>query len=230
MTRTLAAYYGLAKPRMVYANLLVAAAAFAYGSHAGFEWALCARMLAGLGAVMAGGCALNNYFDRHIDARMARTRGRGALLEATGPRHAALYGAALAALGFACLWSVNPYALGAAAAGFVAYVLVYTPMKPKSAWALFAGAAAGAMPPVVGYAAAAGAIDAAAWLLFAFLFVWQLPHFIAISIYRGGEYADAGVPMFLKGPHSEPARRRARLAFWASLVVLLGWCAALVLI
>jgi protoheme IX farnesyltransferase len=225
----LGAYYNLAKPRMVYANLVVAAAAFVYGSPGALNWPAFGYMALGLGLVMAGGCVFNNYQDRAIDARMARTKNRGSLLARVGLRNAALYGCVLAAAGFACLWATNAYALAAAAAGFVLYAGLYTPLKPQSAWALFVGAAAGATPPLVGYAAGAGTLDAAAWLLFAFLFIWQLPHFVAISIYRGEEYAAAGVPMFWQGPFSARQKYWARLVFYLSLVVLLAWCVALML-
>lgn len=230
MTSALAAraYYELGKPRMVYANVLVAAAAFIYGSGGVIDWGLAAVALVGLGCVIASGCALNNICDREMDAKMERTRHRGDYLKIVGARNTFIYGSVLAVIGFTCLWFVNIYALFAAAIGWVAYVLLYTPLKPRSPHALFVGAVAGAMPPVVGYAAAAGTLDAAALALFAFLFVWQLPHFVAISIYRGEEYAAAGVPMFFKGPHTAQQKKLARGVFFGSLVVLLAWCALLV--
>ena len=89
-------------------------------------------------------------------------------------------------------------------------------------------ASPGAVPPVVGYAAVAGALDLTALALFAFLFVWQLPHFIAISIYRGEEYAEANVPMYFIGPHTAGQKRLARAVFLGSLVVLLAWSVLLV--
>ncbi len=230
MTSALAAraYYELTKPRMVYANVAVAAAAFIYGSGGAIDWGLAAVALAGLGCVIASGCALNNYYDREMDAKMERTRMR-ALAAGLMPKHHALVaGALLLVAGLALLGLTTPAALAAAVVGWVSYVLLYTPVKHRSPHALFVGAVAGATPPVVGYAAATGTLDTTALALFIFLFVWQLPHFVAISIYRGEEYAVAGVPMFFKGPHSPRQKRAARGVFHGSLIVLLAWCALLV--
>lgn len=224
------AYYELAKPRMVYANVLVAAAALYYASHGMPDMRMLVVGLAGLGAVIASGCVFNNYYDRGIDAAMERTRHRGKYLEIVGPHNTSIYGSVLAVVGFACLWSVNMYALFAAALGWGAYVLLYTPLKHRSPHALFVGAVAGATPPVVGYAAAHGSLDAVALLLFVLMFVWQLPHFVAISIYRGEEYKAAGVPMYMRGPFSAAQKHRARAVFRASLIVLLLGCATLVVL
>lgn len=222
-------YYDLAKPRMVYANVLVAAAAFVYGSAGYIDWQTLVPMLTGLGCVIASACTFNNYMDQEMDAKMERTRCR-ALPSGTLPgRHALIMGALLLAAGLALLYMTTAAALLAALAGWVAYVALYTPLKPRTPHALFAGALAGAVPPVVGYAAVAGTLDTTALVLFLFLFFWQLPHFVAISVYRGEEYAAAGVPMYFKGPHTAKQKKGARAVFFASLVVLLVWCALLVI-
>jgi len=230
MTNALAfsAYYELAKPRMVYANVVVAAAAFYYASHGSIEWLTLAATLAGLGLVIASGCVFNNYYDRDIDAAMERTKCR-AMPTGSVPRgNALVWGTVLLSIGMALLGFVNMQALLVAVVGWVVYVLLYTPLKHRSPSALFVGAVAGATPPVVGYAAAYGALDMVALYLFVLLFVWQLPHFIAISIYRGEEYASAGVPMYIRGPFSAGQKKLARRVFHASLVVLLSGCATLV--
>ena len=225
---TLRTYYELAKPRMVYANVLVAAAAFIYASHGAANWTLGVLALAGLGLVIASACTFNNYFDREMDAKMERTRCR-ALPSGTLPeRHALMLGAGLLGAGIALLYMTTLAAFLVALAGWVTYVLLYTPLKPRSPHALFVGALAGAVPPVVGYAAVAGTLDTTALALFLFLFLWQLPHFVAISIYRGEEYAQAGVPMYFRGPHTAGQKKGARRVFLASLVVLLVWCVLLV--
>ena len=96
------------------------------------------------------------------------------------------------------------------------------------AGAAVVGAVAGAVPPVVGYVAVTNTLDLTAFWLFAFLFLWQIPHFIAIAVYRYSDYVAAGIPIFVKKPPTERARRLARLSFYISLVVLLTWCAILI--
>lgn len=237
---TFRTYYELAKPRMVYANVLVAAAAFVYASnhtnqvgvtasHGAPSWALGALAVAGLGLVIASACTFNNYMDREMDAKMERTKCRALPSGILPGSHALAMGSLLLAAGLALLYATTVAALLVALAGWVVYVALYTPLKPRSPAALFVGAVAGATPPVVGYAAVTGVLDVTALTLFAFLFVWQLPHFVAISIYRGEEYAAAGVPMYIKGPHSAKQKKLARAVFLGSLVILLAWCVLLVL-
>jgi protoheme IX farnesyltransferase len=229
-TLTFRTYYELAKPRMVYANVLVAAAAFIYASHGAADWMLGAAAIAGLGCVIASACTFNNYLDRGMDAKMERTKCRALPSGLLPGSHALAMGSLLLVAGLALLSMTTAAAFLVALAGWVVYVLMYTPLKPRSPHALFVGAVAGAVPPVVGYAAVTGTLDATALALFIFLFVWQLPHFVAISIYRGEEYAAADVPMFFKGPHTAAQKKVARTIFFASLVVLLAWCALLVVL
>lgn len=224
----IAAYFSLTKPRMVLGNVIVAAAAFIFGSPATIDWEAFALMAAGLSLVIGAGCVLNNYYDRNIDARMERTKGRVLAMGRIDAYHALAFGAALLVLGAVLLAQINQPALWTALFAAAAYVLAYTPMKHKSGYALYVGAIAGAMPPVIGYVAATGALDWTAGALFALLYLWQLPHFMAIAIYRFDEYAAAGVPLLVRGPHSAAARKRARLAFYASLVILLLFCVGLI--
>lgn len=225
---TVGAYYQLAKPRMVYGNIFVAAAAFAYASQ-GFDWALFAWMLGGLACVIASACVFNNVYDRNIDAHMERTKNRALVRGDVSVQGALVFGRVLLAVGLAVLFLfTNVVALAAAFAGFVAYVFLYTPLKHVSPYALYVGAVAGATPPLVGYAAAAGMLDYQALLLFVFLFVWQVPHFLAIAVYRHDEYAAAEVPLFMRGPYTVRQKSFARKIFHLSLVVLLLWCVWLV--
>ncbi|MDE2071670.1 MAG: protoheme IX farnesyltransferase [Patescibacteria group bacterium] len=222
-------YLSLIKPRMVLGNLLIAAAAFLLASPT-IYWQQLEVMLAGLGLVIAGGCALNNWYDRAIDSKMARTATRVLPAGRIAPRRALVFGVLLVVIGFAILWFTNPYALGAAVAGAAFYLLFYTPLKHHSGISLFVGAVAGATPPLVGYAAAAGHFDTLAWILFGGVYLWQLPHFIAISLYRFDEYAAAGVPLLVTGaPHSAAGRTAARATFFASLIVLMGASLAVII-
>ena len=222
-------YFDLTKPRMVCMNVLVAAAAFVFGSSGATNWPMLGAMVAGLALVVASACVFNNYADRFIDARMERTKERALAAGRIKPKSALLFGFVLIVGGTFLLLLVHPLALFAALFGFAVYVFVYTPLKPKTGYALYAGAVAGAMPPMVGYAAAAGVFDLYALGLFLFLFVWQIPHFLAIAKYRYDEYGAAGVPLLVGRPRDEKERRRARDIFYASLVLLLLMCFFLIL-
>lgn len=225
--KTIKRYYGLAKPGIIYGNILVAAAAFAFGSQGGIEWEKFFLMLAGLACVIGGSCVLNNIADRRLDAKMTRTAGRALAAGLISPRRAALYAGVLLGFGVTLLWATNIFALAAALAGAVVYVCMYTPLKPRSSLALYVGAVAGATPPVVGYAAAAGRLDWYAAALFAVLYLWQVPHFLAIARYRFSEYAAAGIPLAVREPRTDKEKKNARMAFFGSLVVLLAFCGML---
>ena len=222
-------YFQLTKPRMVMMNVLVAAAAFVFASHGNINWGSFFAMVAGLSCVVASACVFNNHADRFMDTHMERTKARALAAGRIKPLHALLFGFLLLLCGVLLLGAVSLLALGAALVGFLVYVCVYTPMKPNTGYALYTGAVAGAMPPVVGYTAAAGVLDIYAFAFFLVLFFWQIPHFLAIARYRFDEYSAAGVPLLVKRPRDERERRRARLVFHLSLVVLLVFCAALIL-
>ncbi len=190
-------YYELMKPGLVYGNLVPMVAGFALGSQWRFDFALLGSAAIGLALVMASGCVFNNYFDRDLDARMERTKARALVMGRISGWPALAYGAALGLAGFAVLGVfTNPAAFTAAGAGFFFYIFVYTLwLKRRTAHAALVGSIAGAAPPVVGYAAAAHRIDAAALVLFFMLALWQMPHFYAIGIRRLNEYAAAGIPI-----------------------------------
>src|SRR6185369_13451679 len=203
----LKSYYHLTKPGIIYGNIIVAAAAFVYACHktgeGTLDWSLGLWMLLGLSCVIASACVFNNYQDRHLDALMERTKRRALVNGIISNRNALIFGAVLLAVGLkVLLLFTNVLAFEVALAGFAVYVFMYSPLKPLTPYALFVGAVAGATPPVVGYVSVTGSLDLTAWLLFIFLFVWQLPHFLAIAVYRNDEYASARVPMFMKGPYT----------------------------
>jgi protoheme IX farnesyltransferase len=223
-------YYNLTKPGIIYGNALVAAAAFIFGSHTGINWMLFALTIVGLSFVIGGSCVFNNYYDRDIDARMERTKKRAFAAGKVTPMHALIFGFVLLLGGIALLSFTSVLALGAALVGFIVYVFLYTPIKHRSGYAVYVGAIAGATPPVVGYAAATNMLDMYALAFFAFLFLWQLPHFFAIARYRYKEYQAAGIPLLVKEPQSEKESKQARKIFLASLIILLLWCLVLVLL
>lgn len=204
----LSAYYRLAKPGIVYGNLLPAVAAFLYASRFSFHpLALCALVL-GLGAIIAAACVFNNYFDRGIDRAMARTRARPLAAGTIGTRAALGYGSALLGSGCAVLAPLGAMPLALALFGFVTYAFVYTFSKPKTHWATVIGSVPGSVPVTVGYAAASGGIDGTALLLFFILVLWQMPHFYAIALYRLEEYAAAGIPVLPLKRGARPTKRR----------------------
>ncbi len=215
---------------MVAMNVLMAAAAFVFASDGAVDLQKFGIMVAGLIGVVASACVFNNYHDRSMDARMERTAGRALAAGVVKPIHAIMFASVLLLAGVALLLLVHPLALGAALAGFVVYVFVYTPLKPKTGYALYAGAIAGAMPPVVGYAAAAGELDYYALALFLILFLWQIPHFMAIARFRFDEYSAAGVPLLVSRPRDEKERKQARMIFYWSLIFLVAFLFVLTLI
>jgi len=150
------------------------------------------------GYLSAGGAgAVNHYYDRDIDARMRRTALRPIPSGRVSPRAALIYGCSLAAASFVLMWlTLNLLAASLALAGFVGYVGVYTIwLKRRSPQNIVIGGAAGAIPPLVGWAATRGSVSWTAIYLFAIVFYWTPPHFWALSLLMKDEYAKAGVPM-----------------------------------
>jgi heme o synthase len=150
------------------------------------------------GYLSAGGAgAVNHYYDRDIDARMARTADRPVPSGRVSPRAALIYGIVLAALSFALMSeTINVLSASLAFAGFAGYVGVYTIwLKRRSTQNIVIGGAAGAMPPLVAWAATRGSLSWTAVYLFAIVFYWTPPHFWALSLLMKDEYAEVGIPM-----------------------------------
>ncbi|MDO8517818.1 MAG: heme o synthase [bacterium] len=223
-------YYGLVKPGIVWGNALPAAAAFLFASQGRVDWILLVVMLLGLSCIIASAATLNNYLDRDIDATMERTHNRALVVGSIAPKRALFFGFVLLACGILVLGTTNMLALGTALFGFVVYVFWYTPLKRHSKHALWVGALAGATPPVVGYVAVTNTLDSTAVALFIFLCLWQLPHFLAIAVYRYDEYKAANIPLFIKKSPTQSQKQLARRVFFGSLVVLVLFCTVLVLI
>ncbi len=199
---SLADYVALTKPRVVLMIVLVTAAGFVIGSPGrsldlrDLDFTLLAATLLGTALVAGGTLALNQYLEMDLDGLMQRTRrrplpgGRMVPLEALG------FGAMLASAGLLCLaFAVRPLAALVTAATLVLYLFAYTPLKRLSAICTVVGAFPGALPPVTGYVAAGGGIDAGAAALFAILFFWQLPHSLAIAQLYRDDYARADIRM-----------------------------------
>ena len=149
--------------------------------------------LVGTVLIVAAANALNMYLERDIDGRMERTRRRPLVEGRLSPEAAIAFGAVLACAAVPLLLvGANPLTALLGVIAFASYVWAYTPLKRVSGAALFVGAVPGAMPPLMGWTTATGRLDGPGLALFAILFVWQLPHFLAIALYREQDYARAG--------------------------------------
>jgi protoheme IX farnesyltransferase len=181
------------------------------------------------GYLSAGGAgAVNHWFDRDIDARMARTADRPVASGRVAPTAALTFGVALAALSFVQLsLTVNVLAASLALSGFLGYVFVYTVwLKRRTPQNIVIGGAAGAVPPLVGWAAVTGGLDGTALYLFAIVFFWTPPHFWALSLLMKGEYERVGVPMLpvVRG-EAETRRQIVLYTFLLYAVSQLPFCA-----
>lgn len=189
-------YLSLTKPRIIFGNVVTLAAGFALASKVHINYWLLLATLVGLSFVIASGCVFNNILDRDIDAKMERTKNRALVTGLVSARRATIYGTCLGLFGFLVLARyTNLLATGIALVGFLVYVGLYSPLKRRSTFAVLVGSIAGAVPPLVGYATASGRVNAAAFILFLILSLWQMPHFFAISLYRADEYAAASIPV-----------------------------------
>jgi protoheme IX farnesyltransferase len=152
--------------------------------------------LAGTGLVAAGASVLNQVMERDTDALMLRTRARPLPAGRIGPAPARAFGSLLTLSGLAILLGLcGALAAAVAFATWATYLFAYTPLKRRTPLATLVGAVPGALPPVIGWAAARGRLEPEAFVLFAILFLWQVPHFLAIAWLYRDDYARAGLPM-----------------------------------
>jgi protoheme IX farnesyltransferase len=191
----LSAYLELTKPRIVLMVLLTTGVGFWLAARlAGHPLALAATLL-GTGLVAGGASAWNQVIERARDARMRRTSRRPLPLGDVSPRAAGFFGTAITALGLAILAFVHPLAALVAFLTFMLYIAVYTPLKLVTTLNTAIGAVPGALPPVIGWAAATGRIGLESWTLFLIVFLWQFPHFLAIAWLHREDYARGGYRM-----------------------------------
>ena len=214
-------YVTLAKPRL---NMLVVAstlAGYVMGGGAMSDVVRVLLMLAGTALVAGGASAFNQVIERRTDALMRRTQQRPMADGRLGPADALLYASVLSLAGLAILAvGVNPLSAWVAFATLVSYAAIYTPLKLKTSFATVIGSVPGALPPVIGWAAATNNLSRGAWVLFGILFLWQLPHFLAIAWMYRDDYARAGFPML---PVIEPDGRstaRQSVLYAAALLPL----------
>ncbi len=188
--------FALAKPRLALLVLCTAAGGMWLApGHRDTVGAI--ALLLGTSLVVGAANALNNFLERDIDGRMRRTRDRPLPAGRIEPWVAVAVGLGLPSIALPALaLYTNALTATLAAAALFTYVVIYTPMKQRSSLALFVGAIPGAMPPLMGWTAATGRFDAGGLTLFALLFFWQLPHFLAISLYLREDYARGGLKVF----------------------------------
>lgn len=197
-------YYSLVKPGIIRGNLITATAGFLLASKTDIDARLLLATLAGTALIIASGCVFNNYMDRSIDKKMARTKKRALVQGIISGRNAIAYAIVLGVLGLSVLAVlVNVLTAVIGLLGLFFYVIVYGYWKRRSTLGTVVGSISGAVPPVAGYTAVTSQLDAAALILFLILVCWQMPHFYSIAIYRRKDYATAGLPVLpvKKGMH-----------------------------
>lgn len=194
----LSSYISITKPGIVGLTLVAALTGIYFGNHGVMpHWDLIFWTFLTLGLATAGSCMLNNVYDRDIDRIMKRTSKRAMALNIIPVNHALAVGLLLSVGSLALMaYVVNPLTAIVTAVGVVGYVVVYTMMtKRTTPWANQLGGIAGAVPPMVGYAAVTNELGAAAWILFAIMVVWQQPHALALALKYREDYARANVPV-----------------------------------
>ena len=189
-------YISLTKPDVSFLVVITTLAGYALGTAGPLDWLRMAHTVLATTLVAAGTSALNHYIERDLDARMRRTAARPLPSSVLPPREALWFGLALVGIGVIdLLLATNALAALLAVGTSVTYLGVYTPLKVRTTWATAVGAIPGAVPPLIGWAAARGSLDAGAWVLFGILFLWQFPHFLAIAWMYREDYARAGIRM-----------------------------------
>jgi len=187
-------YFALVKPRVLTMVLVATLTGFYLGSPGPLDLRLALALMIGTAMAAGGTFSLNQYMERDVDARMERTRGRPLPAGNLHPAEALWFGAAITAAGLTYLYlTVNGAAAAVTGATALIYLAAYTPLKRLSSLCTVVGAIPGALPPVAGWAAIRGSIDAPAWVLFAIMYLWQLPHTLAIAQLYREDYTAAGI-------------------------------------
>ena len=201
----------LSKPRITQLVVLTAAAGYFLGSHGPFRLGTFLATLLGTALVAAGTNAMNMIRERDIDARMRRTRSRPLPAGRVSPRTAVVFAVTSAVLGLVVLvWWVNLLTAGLAALTLASYVWAYTSLKRRSTLNTLVGAVPGALPVLGGWTGAGGSLDPAGWALFWLLFLWQLPHFLALAWMYREDYRTAQLKML--SVEDSDGTRTARMA------------------
>lgn len=212
-------YVSLTKPDVTFLVVMTTFVGYYMGAEGRMEWLQLAHAVLGTTLIGAGTSALNHYFERSSDALMRRTARRPLPSHVLSPAEALMFGAGLALaggvyLGIAANWLASVLGLLTC----VSYLGVYTPLKKRTWLATFVGAFPGAVPPLIGWAAATGTLPLNAWVLYAILFIWQFPHFYSIAWMYREDYARAGIRMLPVVDHTGDSTFRQILAYAALLI------------
>jgi len=216
---SLSAYWDLSKPRIAVMGLVAVAIGYAMGNQGIWHWMHLFEALLGIGAVAVSSSMLNQYLERHSDLLMERTAPRPLPSGRISANRVPLVGSLLGLAGIVYL-AVRINVLTAALSAFtlLSYVVLYTPLKRKTAFCTTVGAIPGALPPLLGWTAIRGSVDLEAIVLFGILFLWQFPHFLAIIWIYQKDYKDAGLKMM---PFGEPAPKVVGYIAIANAVALI---------
>lgn len=217
-TSRLRDYYILTKPEVNLLILMTTSAGFYLGTRGSFHFAGLVNTLCGTLLVASGTATLNQWMERVWDGRMRRTANRPLPAGRISPGEAFWLGILMSVAGGAYLaLAVNPLSGALAISTLLSYLLVYTPLKRRTPLCTLLGAVPGAMPTLIGWAGAANRIDGPAWYLFAILFLWQFPHFLAIALMYRDDYSRAGYRML---PHFDQDSRFTRAEILGFSIVL----------
>jgi heme o synthase len=212
----LSSYWSLTKPEVNFLITITAAAGFWMGapaSFAHFPWESLLHTLVGTILVASGAATLNQLIELRFDGQMRRTARRPLVSRRIEPSHALWFGISLAVIGAIYLAvATNALASLLAILTLLGYLFLYTPLKRKTPLCTFVGAFPGAAPPLIGWAATCGHLDGNAWLLFAIVFLWQFPHFMAIAWMYREDYARAGYVVLPAG------KSQVRFVAWQTLL------------
>ena len=212
-------FWALTKPEVNLLVLIATAVGFDLGWRGPLRLLPLINTLLGTLMVASGTATLNQYLERPFDARMRRTAQRPLPAGRLGSREALVFGLALSLAGAIYLaLSANLLASALGLATLVSYLALYTPLKRRTAWCMFVGAFPGAMPPLIGWAAARGSLGVEAWVLYGIVFLWQFPHFLSIAWMYREDYARAGYQML--PPEASAGRSMAWQIVVSSLVLL----------
>jgi heme o synthase len=217
---TLRAYYWLTKPGIIYGNAISAIAGFLLAAHGEIDIWLLVATLVGISLVIGAACVFNNFIDRGIDTKMARTKSRALATGAIKGSQALSFGTFLGLAGFTILGVCTNWLtvlLGGVAV--LVYVALYGYSKRRWPAGTLVGSIAGALPPVGGYTAVSGQLDTGALLLFLIITIWQMPHFYAIAIYRLKDYKAAGLPV-LPAKKGVARTRQSIIAYSAAFTIV----------
>jgi heme o synthase len=189
-------YYTLTKPGIVMGNAITAASGFILASKGNVLILPLFTMLMGLSFIMASACVFNNYIDRFVDEKMARTKNRALVRGLIPVKNALVFATFLGVFGTLILaLSTNLLTVFVAIGGFIVYLALYSVCKYHTTLGTVIGSISGAVPPLAGYLAAANHFDAGSLILFFIVALWQMPHFFAIALYRLDEYLTASIPV-----------------------------------